>query len=114
MPSADEKTIHLSEAEFQQLLDNWKASMTPQLIQAAKDTAAKILENYADAIAAAEIKGPTQEARDAVEAALAQAAQMARDMATQLRNQTDEKLPEGADGAENGKKSQRRRDAEKN
>ncbi len=90
MPSADEKTIHLSEAEFQNIMDNWKASMTPQLIQAAKDTAAKILDTYADAIVAAEIKGPTEEARDAVEAALAQAAQMARDMATQLRTQATE------------------------
>jgi hypothetical protein len=110
MAGADEKTM--SEAEFRERIDDWKERMTPQLVQAAKDTAAKILENYADAIAAAEIKGPTPEAREAVEAALAQAAQMARDMATQLRNQTDEQAGP-AEGTENGKKPPRRGDAEK-
>jgi hypothetical protein len=88
MADSEEKTIHFTEAEFQRVLDNWKASMTPQLIQAAKDTAANILETYAEAIAKADVKATTPEARIEVETALGQAAQMAREMATQLRNAT--------------------------
>lgn len=90
MAETDEKTIHFTEAEFQQALEKWKTAMTPQLIQAAKDTAANILETYADAVEKAEIKATTTEARGEVEVALAQAVQMARDMATQLRSYTDE------------------------
>jgi hypothetical protein len=86
---ADEKTIHYTEAEFQQALDNWKAAMTPQLIQAAKETAANILETYADAVIKAEVTASTPEAKEEVTAALAQAAQMARDMATQLRDHSE-------------------------
>jgi hypothetical protein len=90
MADSEEKTIHFTEAEFQRVLDNWKASMTPQLIQAAKDTAANILETYADAIGKADVKASTPESRIEVEAALSQAAEMARGMATQLRNAPDE------------------------
>jgi hypothetical protein len=86
MAQSDEKTIHFTDAEFQQAIENWKASMTPQLIQAAKDTAANILETYADAVINAEVTASTPEAKQEVADALAQAAQMARDMATQLRS----------------------------
>ena len=86
---ADEKTIHYTEAEFRRATDNWKAAMTPQLVQAAKETAANILETYADAVIKAEVTASTPEAKEEVTAALAQAAQMARDMATQLRDHSE-------------------------
>jgi hypothetical protein len=86
---SDEKTIHYTEAEFQQVLENWKAAMTPQLIRAAKDTAANLLDTYADTVAKAEVTASSPEAKEEVAAALAHAAQLARDMATQLRNSTD-------------------------
>ena len=96
MADSEKKTIHFTDIEFQRALNNWKASMTPQLIRAAKEAAANILETYADAIGKAEIKATTPEARVEVEAALGQAAQIARDMATQLRNTADDDLDPAA------------------
>ena len=87
MSDIEEKTIHLSDAELQAMMNSWKEAMTPQLIRAATDTAANILDNYAAAIAVATIETKSDEAKEGAEAAFALAAQLARNMANQVRNQ---------------------------
>jgi hypothetical protein len=66
---------------------NWKSALKPQLLQAAKETAADILENFAAIIKNAEVEAATHEAQQAVAATLDYVAGMARDLAMELRNQ---------------------------
>src|SRR5689334_16134665 len=93
-PSETEKTF--TQAEFDHAIANWKAAMTPRLVQTAKSTAADILEKFAETIKNAEVEDAPANPEEAALAALATAAGMARDLAATLREQATSEIPDGA------------------